>query len=138
MVGNLSAKKERDYGAIFAPYLLREDVLFIISSDFCHWGADFDFIPHDKSCGEVWKSVEQLDREGMRLIEEHDAEGFHHYLVRTENTICGRHPIAVFLNAVQQSGLSLKTKFAAYAQSGKAETELDSSVSYASSLTYLA
>lgn len=61
----------------------------------------------------------------------------------TENTICGRHPIAVFMNAVKKfgemSGLGerIKTKFVQYAQSNKAKRKQDSSVSYASSLTYI-
>ena len=36
-----------------------------------------------------------------QLIEALDAVGFAAYLKRTRNTICGRHPIAVLLNAIQ-------------------------------------
>jgi len=41
----------------------------------------------------------------MDLIEAQDPEGFHHYLEVTENTICGRHPIAVFMNAIKAYGI---------------------------------
>jgi MEMO1 family protein len=34
----------------------------------------------------------------MKLIENLDAPGFAAYLSEHKNTICGRHPIAVFLN----------------------------------------
>lgn len=87
--------------------------------------------------------MESLDKLGMSLIEAHDPKAFHEYLNKTENTICGRHPIAVFMNAVktyaQTSSLGdkLKTKFVKYAQSNQAKRKQDSSVSYASSLTYL-
>lgn len=137
MVGSISNKKEQEFGQKLAPFLCDEETLFIVSSDFCHWGANFDYYPHDKSAGAVWQSVEKMDREGMQLIEAHDEQGFAQYLQRTENTICGQHPISVFLNAVVQSGLKLKTEFTAYAQSEKAKTKRDSSVSYASSITYL-
>ncbi len=38
MVGSLSPDKEHSYGSIFSKYLSDPDNLFVISSDFCHWG----------------------------------------------------------------------------------------------------
>lgn len=38
LVGSLSTEKEQMYGQIFSPYLADPDNLFVISSDFCHWG----------------------------------------------------------------------------------------------------
>ena len=38
LVGSLSAEKEDTYGKIFAKYLADPENLFVISSDFCHWG----------------------------------------------------------------------------------------------------
>jgi hypothetical protein len=34
---------EARYGQLLAPYLLDPSNLFIISSDFCHWGSRFKF-----------------------------------------------------------------------------------------------
>ncbi len=34
----------------------------------------------------------------MELIEKHDCGNFCNYLDNTDNTICGRHPIGVFLS----------------------------------------
>lgn len=34
----------------------------------------------------------------MSLIESLNAKGFEEYLVKYQNTICGRHPIAVLLH----------------------------------------
>jgi predicted class III extradiol MEMO1 family dioxygenase len=73
MVGNLTKAKEKEFGRKLAPYLSDSSNLFIISSDFCHWGANFDFFYNDKSDGEVWQSVEKLDKTGMKLIEDQDA-----------------------------------------------------------------
>lgn len=114
----------------------------MVSSDFCHWGSNFDYYHYEKPL-EVWQSVEKLDRRGMELIEKHDFQGYHKYLEETENTICGRHPIGVYLSALKsyQSlnnlGDTLKTTFLKYAQSNQAKRKQDSSVSYASSLTYI-
>ena len=38
LVGSLNPDKEQLYGQLLAPYLADPDNLFVISSDFCHWG----------------------------------------------------------------------------------------------------
>jgi len=104
MVGNLSPKAEQEYGQKLAPYLADDENLFIISSDFCHWGSNFDYYYYKNGANnekvEIWKSVENLDKLGMNYIESHDFQGFTKYLDETDNTICGRHPIGVFMNAL--------------------------------------
>ena len=62
MVGNLSAKKEKEFGKKLAPYIADDGTLFIISSDFCHWGSNFDYYYYNKEDGEIWESVEKLDK----------------------------------------------------------------------------
>lgn len=138
LVGALTAKREKDFGALLAPYLLDADNVFVISSDFCHWGERFGFTHHDKKHDSIWQSIEALDRLGMDLIEKQDAEGFSEYLDATNNTICGCHPISVFLHAVQASkaiikdGSAFKISFLSYSQSSKCKKSTDSSVSYVS------
>jgi hypothetical protein len=120
MVGNLSADQEKQFGQKISAYMGDDTNLFIVSSDFCHWGSNFDYYRQDKSL-EAWQSVEKLDKQGMQLIENHDYESYHQYLEETENTICGRHPIGVFLNAIRSYansaniGEKIKTKFVKYA-----------------------
>lgn len=46
IVGQNDLKMADEYGKLFAPYFDREDTIFIISSDFCHWGPHFDYQPH--------------------------------------------------------------------------------------------
>ena len=41
MVGSLTFEKEVKYGKMFAKYLNDPENLFVISSDFCHWGSRF-------------------------------------------------------------------------------------------------
>jgi AmmeMemoRadiSam system protein B len=43
MVGAISTDSEARYGQLLAPYLSDPSNLFIISSDFCHWGSRFKF-----------------------------------------------------------------------------------------------
>jgi MEMO1 family protein len=99
LVGDLSLDAERDYGVLLAPYLADPHTLFVVSSDFCHWGKRFRYTYLDPACKEIYQSIEKTDREGMRLIEAKDPQGFAKYLQTTKNTICGRHPIGVLLQA---------------------------------------
>lgn len=68
MVGNLTQKGEQEFGKKMAPYLNDEKTLFVISSDFCHWGPNFDYFFYNKEDGEIWQSIEKLDKRGMDLI----------------------------------------------------------------------
>jgi len=137
MVGATDLKMQEDYAKLLLPYFEEPDSLFIISSDFCHWGTRFQFCYHNKDDGLVWQSIEKLDGQGMNLIQNHDAAGFDKYIKDTQNTICGRHPIGIYLNILRLSKLPLKTKFVKYAQSEQVKSKSGSSVSYASAITYL-
>lgn len=135
MIGGISSDKEKMYAELFAKYFLNPRTLWVVSSDFCHWGERFDFTYFDEKCGEIWRSIEELDKTGMDLIEKLNPVNFKNYLNSTNNTICGRHPISVLLNIVetvkgQTKGCELK--FTHYAQSSKCKRRKDSSVSYAS------
>lgn len=49
MVGSTSAGTESAFGAVLAPYLADPSNVFVISSDFCHWGLRFRYtyyVPH--------------------------------------------------------------------------------------------
>ena len=106
-----------NYGKIFAKYFDDPNTMFIISSDFCHWGTRFNFTYRNENHGTIWQSIEKLDGEGMNHIQNHDFDGFLKYVNSTKNTICGRHPILIFLKVLSHSKLNLKTKFVKYAQS---------------------
>lgn len=43
MVGSTSAGTEQAFGALLAPYLADPSNVFVISSDFCHWGLRFHY-----------------------------------------------------------------------------------------------
>jgi len=137
MVGSLSTSGESKYGKILAKYLEDPSNCFVISSDFCHWGQRFRYTHYEQEYGDIYQSIQALDRQGMDLIENLDAPGFANYLKKYGNTICGRHPIGVFLNMVatlkqHSNGRRMDLKFLSYAQSNQVKSARDSSVSYAS------
>ena len=43
MVGELPKGKYKDYAKKLLPLFKDERTVFIVSSDFCHWGENFDY-----------------------------------------------------------------------------------------------
>uniref|UniRef100_A0ABI7WR92 Protein MEMO1 n=1 Tax=Felis catus TaxID=9685 RepID=A0ABI7WR92_FELCA len=41
LVGALSESKEQEFGKLFSKYLADPSNLFVVSSDFCHWGYEY-------------------------------------------------------------------------------------------------
>eukprot|EP00515_Schizochytrium_aggregatum_P001751 CAMPEP_0202068332 /NCGR_PEP_ID=MMETSP0963-20130614/54929_1 /ASSEMBLY_ACC=CAM_ASM_000494 /TAXON_ID=4773 /ORGANISM="Schizochytrium aggregatum, Strain ATCC28209" /LENGTH=169 /DNA_ID=CAMNT_0048635051 /DNA_START=44 /DNA_END=553 /DNA_ORIENTATION=+ len=134
VVGNTSPAIEKQVGELLAPFAADPANFFVVSSDFCHWGARFRYQRYKQEDGPIHASIEQLDRRGMALIEKQDIPAFDSYLRETQNTICGRHPIGVLLNMLAASQLHAEISFTRYAQSSPCQRMTDSSVSYASAV----
>ncbi|KZO97857.1 UPF0103-domain-containing protein [Calocera viscosa TUFC12733] len=127
LVGAINEKKEAEFGRLLAPFLEKEDTMFVVSSDFCHWGERFDYTfyyPKEHSTKSslrlqddadlpkdgqpIHQSISCLDHEAIDLLTlptlsssaKQAHSSFASYLRRTGNTICGRHPIGVLLGAL--------------------------------------
>jgi len=142
LVGSLDSSKLEKFGQLLAPYLCDPSNVFIISSDFCHWGRKFSYTPYTPSDGEIWQYIQKLDHQGMELIEKMNLTDFHGYLRSTDNTICGRYPISVLLSTLEQAKKVMSAtelpkffmQFVKYAQSNQVKKSNDTSVSYASAV----
>ena len=165
LVGNTKATAEKEYGNILAPYLADPTSVFVISSDFCHWGLRFQYTYYlpgspSSSSGEgyslkrrdksptdpaIHESIGRLDKLAMDAVETGNHEAFLENLEKTGNTVCGRHPIGVVMAAIEilekegkVSGEGKgKFKFVRYERSSDVEDISDSSVSYASAYAVL-
>ena len=118
MVGQLEKESFREYAQELLPYFLDEKTLFVVSSDFCHWGKAFSFTHRfsDFEEEDTYKSIEKLDKQAIDIIESQNLEAFQQYLSETKNTICGRNPIQLLLAIIELAVKSLKieTKFVKY------------------------
>lgn len=136
VVGSLSEEKERAFGRVLSSWIGDGETFLVVSSDFCHWGSRFGYTRVDRDGGYIWQSIERLDREAMGCIESGDLSAFSNYQRRTENTVCGRHPIGVLMSALEycsaHSNRTFTTRFVRYDQSSRCMSMTDSSVSYAS------
>ena len=105
LVGHLRPATTVALGGVLAPLLAdASGTLLVISSDFCHYGGKFRFTPSFAplfSPEETFRGIELLDREGMAAVERQSLRDWLGYLAATRNTVCGRHPIAALLAALE-------------------------------------
>jgi len=86
----------------------------------------------------IHKSIRALDHAGMAAIATGKHSEFASYISKTQNTICGRHPIGVIMAAAEllfgeNKGSNLgKFRFLYYAQSEALQDPRGNSVSYVS------
>lgn len=71
------------------------ETLWVISSDFTHYGENFRYAPFGESV--TPEELNRLDREAAERIAARDLDGFRRFLGRTGATICGANPIALYL-----------------------------------------
>lgn len=117
----------------YFPSLATDEVLFVISSDFCHYGKRFNYMPSlGKIDNSLNKCVENLDKEGFNTLNSSTDPGqaFSDYLFRTGNTICGSEPINFFLEIVKLLKIKGTWKLIDYAQSNEITATNSNSVSY--------
>eukprot|EP00922_Rhytidocystis_sp_ex-Travisia-forbesii_P053543 GHVS01079404.1.p1 GENE.GHVS01079404.1~~GHVS01079404.1.p1 ORF type:complete len:152 (+),score=4.90 GHVS01079404.1:389-844(+) len=135
VVGHLSEDGVARYGSLLLPYFRDINTVFVISSDFCHWGRRFRYSYILPTCGNLplYEAIEKLDRNGIAFIEHQDSQGFNKYLKEHRNTICGQNPIRVLLSILDQEKQhrNYTVKLLDYSQSQQATRHSESSVSYA-------
>lgn len=106
------------------------DTVFLISSDFVHYGSRFDYLPFPPASAEqVRDGLRALDMGAIELVCAGDGPGFGRYVAETGATICGRLPIGVFLRLHAQR---TPGQLLAYSTSLDVTHDYEHCVSYAS------
>ena len=108
--------------------LLDDRTLFVASSDFTHYGANYGYVPFTK---DVQKNLETLDMGIFELFANKDFAGFLERLDETGATVCGRDPLA-FLLAMMPA--DAKVERTGYETSGQMTKDTRNSVSYVGAL----
>lgn len=149
MVGNTSAASEKAFGQLLAPYLQDPSNVFVVSSDFAHWGSRFRYtyyLPSSTPSSEpinirsnsevtgqsIHESIKHVDFECIGACEGGKHDDWLGILEKTGNTVCGRHPIGIVMAAMESLGGGSRFKFVKYDRSSNCEKLSDSSVSYCS------
>jgi AmmeMemoRadiSam system protein B len=102
-------------GRVFAPFLADPENLFIVSSDWAHWGRRFNFsptfefpetdplgLPGGIPLTELARGISALDHRSMALLEKQELLNFRLHVEKSRTNICGSHALAVFLAAVTE------------------------------------
>ena len=109
--------------------LMDGETLLVVSSDFTHYGDDFDYAPYGTAGGpDVRARTAAVDAEAVARIEARDADGFRDVVDRTGATICGRVPIELALRALPDAA---RLRLLRYATSADADGDFRRFVCYA-------
>ncbi|KEG14986.1 protein MEMO1 [Trypanosoma grayi] len=132
LLGYMNRGMEDRIGAVLSAYCGDPCNIFVLSSDFCHWGSRFQYAFHYQKANypEIAEAIIAMDHEGMDWLEKRDINGWHEYLAKTKNTICGRNPISAGMVALKNRK-TVSVRFLHYSQSNRCANLSDSSVSYA-------
>ena len=89
------------------------ETLLVVSSDFTHYGEDFDYAPYGTRGGpDVRARAAAVDAEAVARIAARDADGFRDVVDRTGATICGRVPIELALRAMPEGARLASLRYA--------------------------
>lgn len=126
-------------------WFMDKETIFIVSSDFCHWGARFGYKPipkiddHFPAADHINEYIDNLDSKAKQVLgdENVSVNSWIEYLDRTRNTICGKYPLSVLVSLVQKARIKNSNwctfKFNHYSYSNKINNiRSDSRVSYVS------
>lgn len=123
VVGSLRGDDFARIAKALSPYVDNE-TLIVISSDFTHYGPQFDYVPFRT---DIPANLKKLDMGAVDEILKRDAAGFLKYQQKTGATICGRMAIAILLNMLPDDA---RGELLHYATSGAVLGDYSNSVSY--------
>ncbi|MDD3886107.1 MAG: AmmeMemoRadiSam system protein B [Victivallaceae bacterium] len=125
------------FGSLNAPELKRAaaaldglggDILWIVSSDFTHFGMDYGYVPFED---DVRNRMRELDGEAAKLICNLDFDGFIQFINSTGATICGAIPLAALIALLRRRGAAaVRGNVALHCDSGEVTGDYRSAVDY--------
>jgi len=127
MVGELSSAECTEAANTLLPWV-GDDTLVVVSSDFTHYGRNFNYVPF---ADDVPEKLRIQAREAAKPLLNADYDGFFDYLAQTKDTICGRRSILLLMRllATQGGASAVRTGFDT---SGRMTGDYTNSVTYQS------
>jgi len=125
ITGELSIESAKEIADVLLN-LIDNETLILISSDFTHYGKDFNYLPFTEN---IKENLERLDMNAFEFIKNKDPQGFYQFFNQTKVTICGRHPIMIFLSMLNTDS---KIELLKYTTSSELTNDFKTSVSYLS------
>lgn len=107
--------------------VIPDDYLMVISSDFTHYGRDFNYLPFT---GDVRGNLKKLDLEGAEKIASGVVGEFQQFLERTGATICGAAGIMLAMAIVNRRYHRSRSCIICYTNSGELTGDFSHAVGY--------
>jgi len=123
VAGQCSHETVAQVGRILAR-LMDKDTLLVASSDFVHYGPNYQYVPFSDN---LPQNIKKLDMGAYAFIENVDPKGLLDYKRRTGATICGCVPVAILLSALSPETTA---NLVCYTTSGELTGDYANSVSY--------
>ena len=131
LVGSLN-EEDYKYLATVLRKFIDSNTIIAVSSDFTHYGNSYGYTPFPLN-KDTRNNIELLDKRAINKIINLDFSGYQRYLKKTGITICGRNPIGLLLNILDENS---KGELVHYYTSGDRSGNYELSVSYASIIFY--
>lgn len=132
--GHIDSNIAKNIAKTLLPFW-NSETLWVISSDFTHYGHQFSYVPF---ANDVPENLKKLDHGAIDKILDFDLNSFEEYLLKTGATICGRNPIMIMLAVAElaKNRDQLKAKLVEYTTSGELTGDYRHTVSYAGIAIY--
>ncbi|HUX00164.1 MAG: AmmeMemoRadiSam system protein B [Phycisphaerae bacterium] len=108
--------------------LANAETLLVVSTDFCHYGPRFNYVPFTDR---VPERLAELNDRAVAAIRALDAKGWDRFIKETGDTVCGRAAVGLLLEVLQPWG-DVESRRVAYDTSGRVTGDWENSVTYAS------
>ena len=133
--GHIDSNMAKDIAKTLLPFW-NSETLWVISSDFTHYGHQFNYVPFTN---DIPENLKKLDFGAIDRILDFDLPGFDEYIRKTRATICGRNPIMIMLAVAEMAKKreQLKAKLIDYTTSGELTGDYNHTVSYAGIVAYI-
>jgi AmmeMemoRadiSam system protein B len=97
LFGDLRPEDSHEVGGLL-DRLIDERTVFVVSSDFTHYGRSFGYLPFPPDDAEsVRLGLRRLDMGAIAAVLRGDAAAFRRHIEETGDTICGRVPVAALI-----------------------------------------
>ena len=124
--GELSVDQAREVATLLKP-LHGAETLWVISSDFTHYGRSFQYVPFRE---DIQANLDRLDHAAVDRIAQLDLAGWNRFLEETGATICGANPIKALLALAAELEPRTRVELCDYHTSGELTGDYNNCVSY--------
>jgi AmmeMemoRadiSam system protein B len=107
VVGYLTEEQEASAVAVLSPMITADRTLFVISSDFTHWGEIFRWTKMANSRKPLSQQLKLHDDKALNVISTFNADHFRFLIEETNGSICGCFALCIILMILD------KTRFTA-------------------------